>query len=100
MRPRNIKFTKRKHSQYALFSLFLGILSVISEILVIIKSTEQNGDITEKLAFMLVFAMIFSIAGLSMGAWSLYGQRYFKTFGVLSVLTCLVAIVIFCIIVF
>ena len=80
MKRKNYIFTNKKHSDKAIMSTILGIISMVSMIIVIYLTYLQEGNATVGYGMTRVFATIFSLTGLGLGLVSLREKETYKLF--------------------
>lgn len=67
MHKKSYMFTNKSHSERGKFSAALGAISFLSMCLVVYLSYRQKGAMDPKLGAAAVFALLFSIAGETVG---------------------------------
>ena len=83
-RKKNI-FTTKKHSEKAIMSMILGIISLLS-MLVVIYLTFQNGGKTQKgYGLTGLFAAIYTLIGLVLGCVTLKDKGNYKLFPIIGI---------------
>ncbi len=85
-RKRNYIFTNKKHSQRAIMSTILGIISLVSLGIVIYLTYLRKGEALVGYGVTGLFATFFSLVGLGLGIATLREKTYFRLFPVLGVI--------------
>ncbi len=84
MKKRHYIFTNRKHSEKAIMSTILGIISTVSLGIVIFLSYSQGGQTRAGYGATGLLAMIFSLIGLVLGVVTLREKGTYRLFPVLG----------------
>ena len=92
-RRNNYIFTNRKHSQKAIMSTVLGVISLVSLIAVIYLTYIRKGDAPLNYGLTGLFIMIFSIIGLLLGIMTAREKDRFKLFPAMGLLLNAVALI-------
>lgn len=77
-------FTDKRHSDRAVMSLILGILSLVSLGIVIFLSGRNGGEAATGFGFTGVLAFLFSLAGEILGLITVQDKGYYRLFPVLG----------------
>nr|WP_318684313.1 DUF6142 family protein [uncultured Acetatifactor sp.] len=80
MKKKNFIFTNKKHSQKAIMSTILGIISVVSLCAVIYLTYLRDGNAENGYGVTALLAAIFSVAGLILGIIALREKDSYKLF--------------------
>ena len=80
MKRKNYIFTNKKHSERAIMSTILGIISIISLGTVVYLSYRRGGDALNGYGATGFLATIYSLVGLGLGIVSLREKDYFRFF--------------------
>jgi uncharacterized membrane protein YfcA len=92
MKRKNYIFTNRKHSDRAIMSTILGLISNSSLGTVLYLTYRTGGDAKPGYGLTGLFATIFSVIGLILGVLTAREKDTFKLFPVLGILLNLVAL--------
>ncbi|MCM1097782.1 MAG: DUF6142 family protein [Ruminococcus flavefaciens] len=85
-------YTDKRHSNRAVMSTILGILSNVSLAVVIYLSFQKSGEIPAGYGFTGLFAVIFSLIGLVLGVVTVKDKAYYRIFPCLGILLNLTAL--------
>uniref|UniRef100_UPI004055E803 DUF6142 family protein n=1 Tax=Acetatifactor sp. TaxID=1872090 RepID=UPI004055E803 len=91
MARRNYIFTNKKHSQRAIMSTILGIISTVS-LGIVVYLTYRNGEATIGYGVTGLLATIFSIVGLILGVLTVRVKEYYRLFPWLGIILNLIAL--------
>lgn len=92
MARRNYIFTNKKHSQRAIMSTILGIISTASLGIVVYLTYLQDGQATVGYGVTGLLATLFSVVGLGLGIVTIRDKNYYRLFPWLGVILNLVAL--------
>ena len=92
MKRKNYKFTNRKHSERAIMSTILGIISTGSIAIVIYLSYLKAGAAPISYGLTGLLAAIFSIVGLILGLLTVQERERFLLFPILGIVLNLAAL--------
>lgn len=92
MARRNYIFTNKKHSQRAIMSAILGMISTISLGIVVYLTYLHNGEATVGYGVTGLLATIFSIIGLTLGILTVRVKEYYRLFPWLGIVLNLIAL--------
>lgn len=92
MARRNYIFTNKKHSQRAIMSTILGMISTISLGIVVYLTYLRNGEATVGYGVTGLLATIFSIIGLMLGILTVRVKEYYRLFPWLGIILNLIAL--------
>ena len=95
MKNKKYIYTNKKHSQKAIMSVILGIISLGSMILVLYLTSRAGGEATNGYGMTGLLATIFSFVGLILGVLTVSENVYYRFFPILGVILnvlCLVCI--------
>lgn len=92
MKRKNYKFTNRKHSERAIMSTILGIISTGSLAIVIYLSYLKGGAAPISYGLTGLLAAIFSIIGLILGLLTVQERERFLLFPILGIVLNLAAL--------
>lgn len=79
-------YTNKRHSNRAVMSTILGILSTASLLTVIYLSFRKEGNIPSGYGFTGLFAVLFSLIGFIMGIMTVRDKAYYRLFPCLGIL--------------
>lgn len=85
-------FTNKKHSQRAIMSAILGMISIIALIVVVTISSKNGGEAPAGFGFTGVLAFAFSAVGLGLGIVTVRNKEYYRLFPVLGTVLNLVVL--------
>lgn len=85
-------FTNKKHSQRAIMSTILGVISLTALGIAVFLAYRSAGAATTGLGFTGVFALIFSAIGEILGVLTLSDKNYYRLFPVLGTVLNLVSL--------
>lgn len=94
MKRKNYIFTNRKHSERAIMSSILGIISLASIGAVIYLTYLKNGDAPISYGLTGLLATIFSLVGLVLGIMEVRASDRFMLFPVLGIILNIVALAV------
>lgn len=83
---RNYIFTNKKHSQKAIMSTILGIISMVSLIIVIFLTYLKAGNATKSYGLTGLLVTVFSLIGLILGLFSIKENDRFHLFQWIGIL--------------
>ena len=95
MKNKKYIYTNKKHSQKAIMSVILGIISLGSVILVLYLTSRAGGEATNGYGMTGLLATLFSFVGLILGVLTVRENVYYRFFPILGVILnvlCLVCI--------
>lgn len=92
MARRNYIFTNKRHSQRAIMSAILGMISTISLGIVVYLTYLRNGEATVGYGVTGLLATIFSIIGLTLGILTARVKEYYRLFPWLGIILNLIAL--------
>ena len=92
MARRNYIFTNKKHSNRAIMSVILGMISTVSLAIVVRLTYLQDGEATVGYGVTGLLATIFSLVGLVLGIVTLREKDYYRLFPRLGVVLNLLAL--------
>ena len=92
MARKNYIFTNKKHSQRAIMSTILGIISTASLGIVVYLTYLRKGDATVGYGVTGLLATIFSLVGLGLGIATVRNKTYYRLFPWLGVILNLIAL--------
>lgn len=95
MKNKKYIYTNKKHSQKAIMSVILGIISLGSVILVLWLTSRAGGEATNGYGMTGLLATLFSFVGLILGVLTVRENVYYRIFPILGVILnvlCLVCI--------
>ena len=95
MKNRKYIYTNKKHSQRAIMSTVLGIISLGAMILVLYLTSRAGGEATNGYDMTGLLATLFSFVGLILGVLTVRENIYYRFFAVLGLVLnvlCLVCI--------
>lgn len=84
MRKKNIHFTNKKHSDKAIMSTILGVISLVSLGIVTYLSYSQGGVMHGGYGVTGVLATVYSLIGLILGVLTLRDKDIYRFFPVLG----------------
>lgn len=93
-------YTNKRHSNRAVMSTILGILSNVSLAAVIYLSYQSGGDIPASYGVTGFLAVIFSLVGLGLGVVTAGDKEYYQLFPVLGILLNLIALGVLALIIY
>jgi len=85
MAKRNYIFTNRKHSNRAIMSTILGMISILSLAAVVQLTYLRDGEATVGYGVTGLLATIFSLVGLGLGIATIREKNYYRFFPRLGV---------------
>lgn len=94
MKRRNYIFTNKKHSQRAVMSAILGLISNVSMGIVIYLTYLNGGNAPISYGLTGLLAAIFSVVGLILGILTVQEKERFKLFPVLGIVWNLMALIV------
>lgn len=94
MKRRNYIFTNKKHSQRAVMSAILGLISNVSMGIVIYLTYLNGGNAPISYGLTGLLAAIFSVVGLVLGILTVQEKDRFKLFPVLGIVWNLMALIV------
>lgn len=100
MKRKNYIFTNKKHSQRAIMSTILGIISLVSLTAVVYLTYLAGGEAQNGYGVTGLLATIFSFIGLILGIVTLRDKTYFRLFPWLGVIFNLLALGGICLILY
>lgn len=92
MWKKNYMFTNKSHPERGIMSTILGILSDVAIGLAVFSSFRMQGNANARLACTIMLAMIFGIAGLTLGILSRLEKDRFYLFPNLGILLNTIAV--------
>lgn len=92
MARKNYIFTNKKHSQRAIMSTILGIISIVSLGIVVYLTYLRKGDAPVGYGVTGLLATIFSLTGLGLGIVTVRDKTYYRLFPWLGVIVNLIAL--------
>lgn len=92
MKRKKYIYTNRKHSQRAIMSTILGIISNVSLGIVIYLTYLRSGNAPIGYGLTGLLAVLFSVVGLILGIVTIQQKDYFRFFPVLGILLNLAAL--------
>lgn len=92
MKKRNYIFTSKKHSQKAIMSTILGIISITSLGIVIYLTYRHNGEATVGYGITGLLATLYSLVGFILGIITVQEKDYYRLFPCLGILFNLIAL--------
>ncbi len=92
MARRNYIFTNKRHSQRAIMSTILGIISTASLGIVVYLTYLEKGQATVGYGVTGLLATIFSIAGLMLGVMTVRVKEYYRLFPWMGIMLNLIAL--------
>lgn len=92
MARKNYIFTNKKHSQRAIMSTILGIISTVSLGIVVYLTYLRQGDAPVGYGVTGLFATLFSLVGLGLGIATIRDKTYYRLFPWLGLILNLVAL--------
>lgn len=92
MKRKNYIFTNRKHSERAIMSTVLGVISNASLGIVLYLSYLSGGNVPLSYGLTGLLAALFSLVGLVMGLFTVRERDMFKLFPILGILLNLAAL--------
>ena len=95
MKNKKYIYTNKKHSQKAIMSTILGIISLGSMILVLYLTSRSGGEATNGYGMTGLLATLFSFVGLILGILTVRENIYYRIFPILGVILnvlCLVCV--------
>ena len=93
-RKRSYIFTNKKHSNRAIMSTILGVISTASLAAVIYLSYTKKGDAPTGYGVTGLLVVIFSVIGLILGALTAREKDMYKLFPCLGILLNLIALIV------
>jgi len=99
-KKKNYKFTNKKHSDKAIMSTILGIISLISIVVVIYLTYARDGDATAGYGATGVLATLYSITGLIMGINTAREKELYRLFPWLGIILNVISLIIMGLIVY
>ena len=93
-------YTNKRHSNRAVMSTILGILSNASLAAVIYLSYQKSGDIPFGYGVTGFLAVIFSLVGLGLGVVTARDREYYRLFPFLGILLNLIALGVLALIIY
>lgn len=93
-------YTNKRHSDRAIMSTVLGILSNASLAAVIYLSYQSGGDIPAGYGMTGFLAVIFSLTGLGLGVVTARDREYYRLFPWLGILLNLIALSVLALIIY
>ncbi|MCM1100642.1 MAG: DUF6142 family protein [Clostridium sp.] len=94
MKRKNYIFTNRKHSERAIMSTILGLISNASMGIVLYLSYRNGGNVPASYGLTGLLATLFSLIGLIMGLFTMREKDTFKLFPGLGIFLNMVALII------
>ncbi len=92
MKKRNYIFTNKRHSQKAIMSTILGIISTASLSIVIYLTYRHGGAATVGYGITGLLAAIYSLVGFILGVITVQEKDYYRLFPCLGILLNLIAL--------
>ncbi len=92
MKHRKYIYTNRRHSQRAIMSTILGIISIVSLVIVVYLSYLKDGQAAVGYGLTGLLAAWFSVIGLILGVVTAQQKQYFRLFPVLGIFLNLAAL--------
>ncbi len=92
MAHKNYIFTNKKHSQRAIMSTILGIISTVSLGIVVYLTYLRGGDALVGYGVTGLLATVFSLVGLGLGIATVRDKTYYRLFPWLGLILNLVAL--------
>lgn len=89
---KNYIFTNKKHSNRAVMATILGVISLASLGIVVIRSYLSAGEAATGYGFTGLLATLFSFVGLCLGLVTVKNKDYYRLFPVLGILLNLAAL--------
>ncbi len=86
MKRKNYIFTNKKHSDKAIMSTILGMISIVSMGIVVYLAYSKGGEAPEGYGFTGLLATIFSIIGLVLGVNTVQEKESYRLFPWLGII--------------
>ena len=80
-------FTNKAHSEKAIMSFVLGIISIVSIVLTIVFTFQRRGDALMQYGTVLLFCTLFSLIGLGLGVFSRMERDKYYLFSYLGMVS-------------
>lgn len=92
-RRKGFIFTNKKHSERAIMSVVLGVISLVSLICVVAFSSGREGGAPAGYGITGVLALLFSLIGVCLGIVTVKNKEYYRVFPIMGTVLNLVVLV-------